>query len=450
MVSRIIYLALLGVLVFGFGFSQNVYADIQNLSGSSHGNEILLEFSDETASGTITLEDHIINLSDTRVIERGDRLLIIDKQNDLKILSKPLSSNKYLVIAKINSEDVQTKLRLIATAESTQNITGQRNLLEEMKMQSEEPQQSPDSLTHRELQDLLKQQEIEDILKQQAEIRLTNENQGELGQSIIDSYNAALSSATGPGLLLKVPNMIKEKEEVTLPPVTTFDIEAFLSVPHNGEWKQDMIYDVLVTDTSGHRYDPQYKSFTGNVLKDVKISGTVNDPSGKVLDEFEGITAINGKYQNTFYVEENINTVGEYSISITATKYFADGKLTKAEASDTFFVFPTDGGSASNNPPIADAGPDQSKPEHDGVIPTFTEITLDGTGSSDPDGDTITYLWTQTSGTIVPLSDATAQQPTFTAPNITITEDLIFNLTVTDVKGLTNTDSVTIKITFVN
>jgi len=103
---------------------------------------------------------------------------------------------------------------------------------------------------------------------------------------------------------------------------------------------------------------------------------------------------------------------------------------------------------SSNNSPIADAGPNQSEPEHDGGF-VFTIITLDGSGSTDPDGGTITYSWTQTSGTGVTLSDATDQQPTFEAPDITVTEDLIFDLIVTDPQGLADTDSVTIEITFV-
>ncbi len=435
MVSRIILSVLLGVLVLGF---TNAFADIQNLSGNSHGNEISLKFSDGTVSGTITLEDHIINLSDVKVIERGDRLYIIDKQNDLKILSKQLSSEKYLIIVKINFEDVETKLRILANTESAQKNTGQRNLLEEMNEQSEEPQQNLDLLTHKERQNILKQQEIEDILKQQIETRLINENQGEMGQSIIDSYNAALSSTNGPGLLFKDPN--EDKKEFVAPPVDTFDIVAFLSVPHNGEWKKSMIYDVLVTDTSGHRYDAEYKSFVGNVLEDVEISGTVKNPSGVVLDEFEGVTAMNGKYQNTFYVEENITTVGEYSVSLTATKYFSDEQLTKVDVSDTFFVFPADNsGGSSNNAPIADAGPDDTTP--DTVL-----ISLDGTGSSDPDGDSFTFSWIKLSGPAGTFVDTTTATPDYT-PDIGGLGDAIFQLTVTDIKGASHTDTVTITVT---
>ena len=47
-----------------------------------------------------------------------------------------------------------------------------------------------------------------------------------------------------------------------------------------------------------------------------------------------------------------------------------------------------------NQLPSADAGSDQT-------VSAGSTVTLDGTGSSDPDGDTITYSWSHTSGTPV-------------------------------------------------
>ena len=92
----------------------------------------------------------------------------------------------------------------------------------------------------------------------------------------------------------------------------------------------------------------------------------------------------------------------------------------------------------TNTAPTANAGADQS-------VTTGTEVTLDGSGSSDPDtGDTWTYAWTQTSGTDVTLSDTVAEMPTFTAPAGAAV--LVFTLTVTDVAGATNTDTVTITV----
>ena len=56
----------------------------------------------------------------------------------------------------------------------------------------------------------------------------------------------------------------------------------------------------------------------------------------------------------------------------------------------------------------------------------------------------LTYAWTQTSGTTVTLSDATAASPTFTAP--ATTDHLEFTLTVTDGDGATSEAYVPIEV----
>jgi hypothetical protein len=78
-----------------------------------------------------------------------------------------------------------------------------------------------------------------------------------------------------------------------------------------------------------------------------------------------------------------------------------------------------------NLPPVADAGAAITRSE--GSV-----VALDATLSSDPEGDTLTYGWTQVGGPGVVLTGADTATPSFTAPTVTATTVLEFEVVVTD------------------
>jgi hypothetical protein len=73
-----------------------------------------------------------------------------------------------------------------------------------------------------------------------------------------------------------------------------------------------------------------------------------------------------------------------------------------------------------NQPPIADAGDNQTVEE---TSPAGADVVLDGSGSSDPDGDVLTYEW------IGPFGTASGIAPTVSFPLVGVHH---ITLTVTD------------------
>lgn len=97
----------------------------------------------------------------------------------------------------------------------------------------------------------------------------------------------------------------------------------------------------------------------------------------------------------------------------------------------------------ANGPPVADAGVDQNV--HENVL-----VKLEGTGT-DPDGDRLKYSWTQKSGMEIELFERASFSVYFMTPQITNTsEQLTFELTVTDTHGNYDTDDVNVTISKVN
>ncbi|MBN2032961.1 MAG: fibronectin type III domain-containing protein [Deltaproteobacteria bacterium] len=94
----------------------------------------------------------------------------------------------------------------------------------------------------------------------------------------------------------------------------------------------------------------------------------------------------------------------------------------------------------TNEPPLAEAGPDQTASEGDTVL-------LDGSGSSDADGGIASYQWSQAEGPPAALDNPGAIETRFTAPTVSYDgEPLIFQLTVTDQSGSKSSDKCNVAV----
>jgi hypothetical protein len=122
----------------------------------------------------------------------------------------------------------------------------------------------------------------------------------------------------------------------------------------------------------------------------------VSMPEGSLATTSEA-ASINGSDASQFSIKADLN--GDYVIQLVVTDSLG-------LSSDPAFVTV----STNNSAPVANAGSDQTAYRND-------LVTLDGSGSSDVDGDSLTYSWsliTVPNGSSASLSDPAGVHPTFT------------------------------------
>ncbi|MBW1953820.1 MAG: PKD domain-containing protein [Deltaproteobacteria bacterium] len=133
-------------------------------------------------------------------------------------------------------------------------------------------------------------------------------------------------------------------------------------------------------------------------------------------------------------VLESVNYISYTSRVIAFSPNFAQDKTIyaglqgpKGELTSAIYAYTF--GPPANQPPTADAGADQT-------TKLGVSVTLDGTGSTDPDGDSLTYSWKvveKPEGSNPTLAAANTSTPTFTPD---MPGDYKIELVVTDAYGL--------------
>ena len=170
-----------------------------------------------------------------------------------------------------------------------------------------------------------------------------------------------------------------------------------------------------------------------------------------------GSTANNAGQTLTYTWTQSSGTSVSLTGSTTATPSFTAPTLVPGAANSTlvFSLVVNDGIANSaadtvsitvtappNTPATADAGADAN-------VASAASVSLSGAGSNANDaGQSLTYAWTQSSGTTVTLTGATTAAPSFTAPTLvagSLDAVLVFSLTVND--GIADSAPDTVSIT---
>jgi len=168
---------------------------------------------------------------------------------------------------------------------------------------------------------------------------------------------------------------------------------------------------------------------TVNEFDTVTLNGSGTDPNGDTLTySWTQQSGTNVTLSDASVAAPTFDAPDVTAVNAPETLSFrltvSDGSLS---SSATVNITVNDAGQGANSPPIADAGPDQDVAE-------LVTVNLDGTGSSDPDGDTLAYSWTQTVGPNVTLTGGSTAQPNFPAPDVAAGSPVTFafELTVDD------------------
>ena len=161
---------------------------------------------------------------------------------------------------------------------------------------------------------------------------------------------------------------------------------------------------------------------------------TVGVPLG--YNVYRSLTSVSGFTRLNAQIVTQCSYVDESALPGTTYYYTVKGVSqcgTEGQASALLTVSVP---AAVNNSPDADAGADQT-------VKGGQAVTLSGSGL-DPDGDPLTFAWQQVSGPGVLLPDAHRASISFTAPALDSSTAALFRLTVSDSRGGSGTDDVSI------
>ena len=225
----------------------------------------------------------------------------------------------------------------------------------------------------------------------------------------------------------------------------------------NVDYSDIVAFQLVVTDKAGKTSLPKTVEIQiidvnqAPVASAVATPATVNerDPSPVTLDASASTDADTVDSESLSFTWTQ--TGGSPIVTLTdATKAKATFLAPEVAANTqlTFTVTVSDGTAKASKSvavtvlhvegaPVVDAGADQT-------VDARTSVTLTGT-ATDPEGDAVTYAWTQVDGPSVTLTGGNTASATFTAPDVSADTVLSFRLTAT-ANGVSASDLVNVTV----
>ena len=220
----------------------------------------------------------------------------------------------------------------------------------------------------------------------------------------------------------------------------------------------NLLFHLTITNTNGAVGNDNIVITVLNNAAPTANAGADAQANASATVQLDGSASADADGSIVSYSWQQIDSSG-YSVSLsdaTAAQPTFTAPAVAAETALSFELTVTDDDGSqdadtvgitilANAAPTANAGVDLQVYENN-------TVQLDGSASSDSDGSISAYSWQQidSSGFPVSLSDATAAQPTFTAPAVAADTALSFELTVTDDSGAQASDTVAIAIVYNN
>lgn len=271
------------------------------------------------------------------------------------------------------------------------------------------------------------------------------------GDTSVDTVSIAMEAAPVPEPviynLLATPSTIDQGELSTL----SWSTEHGDSVTLTGFDQVAPSGQIIVEPAETTTYTLTVTNDSGTATQDVTI--TVIPPPDQPAPVINFFSALPSEIE-----EGEVTTLSwstEHADSVTLSpnlgRVGAQGSLVLSPETTTTYTLTAENAEGSvsaevtitvtpvvvNNAPIADAGVDQQ-------VQPDTVVTLNGSSSSDPDGDALTYEWTQTAGPSVSLTGADTATPSFTAMNRG--DNYVFRLIVKDGRGGISSDEVAVNV----